>query len=241
MGRPKKQKELCSFDNCNGLQQARKLCAKHYARWLRYGDPSIVHPTGSPAGTKSPLHQKCGVDGCNMLGPYVKGFCSAHYGRFKIHGDPLAGRPKAGTITTRNSIELCKCDGCENIAIAKGFCSAHWCRVRKYGDPQSSRPIRKDMPGVRKYNDRGYIAQWDVISKSTIFEHRVVMSEMIGRPLLKNENVHHKNGKRDDNRPDNLELWVTSQPSGQRPADLIDWARSILATYEADEEKFRKM
>lgn len=52
-------------------------------------------------------------------------------------------------------------------------------------------------------------------------EHRLVMSRIIGRPLFSHENVHHKNGIRSDNRPDNLELWATWQPRGQRVADLI--------------------
>jgi hypothetical protein len=63
-------------------------------------------------------------------------------------------------------------------------------------------------------------------------EHQVVMEKMIGRQLLPGESVHHKNGVRHDNRPENLELWVTSQPSGQRTADLVVWAKEILQKYE---------
>jgi hypothetical protein len=65
------------------------------------------------------------------------------------------------------------------------------------------------------------------------FEHVIVMESKLNRNLVAGENVHHINGIRDDNRPENLELWIRPQPTGIRAKDAVEWAREIIKRYES--------
>lgn len=114
--------------------------------------------------------------------------------------------------------------------------SRQWYRNKKGLDPNAPLLISKKGEGHIRTGYRAFTKKGHPNSskKGVIFEHVYVMSEYLGRPLLKGETVHHKNGIRDDNRIENLELWSTRQCKGQRVEDKINWCKEFLQQYDFD-------
>lgn len=109
---------------------------------------------------------------------------------------------------------------CYNISM-KGEGGPNW---RGGYSKKSDGYILKYVPEDTRYkNSKGYMPY-----------HRYQMEEYLERQLRDNENVHHRNGIRDDNRIENLELWITSQPSGQRIEDMVEFAKEILELYKPE-------
>ena len=91
--------------------------------------------------------------------------------------------------------------------------------------------MSKRQSGRKYVTPTGYIRIWvgftDPYARTdgTVMEHRYIVMKRLGRKLLSNERVHHVNGKRNDNRPNNLVVMDASQHSKHHHPQLLHkWA-----------------
>jgi hypothetical protein len=152
--------------------------------------------------------------------------CSRKLREAKRAGRACSGCKKTDVcIVLQNPLLCVMCDRKERMKKDPTYHEKRLNWQRKRDRKISGRPL--DSPLIVKPRGSGYIDEMGYrrISKKghpnangnkyRIFEHTYVMSEYLGRPLMKGESVHHKNGIRSDNRIDNLELWSKRQPPGQ--------------------------
>jgi len=174
----------------------------------------------------------CSIEGCTSY-TYARGWCKRHY---NWHRKRKLFLPSERTLIRDR---ICTVDGCEKHQQKTDFCNAHYKKFLLYGNPLAGpgkgnpgkpKPEGFNVTRERSVNNHGYAlirtgpGKW-------VLEHRLVMEQILNRPLAKDERIHHKDGNKLNNAPGNLELWLHCHPSGQRVEDAVAWAREILQRY----------
>jgi len=144
----------------------------------------------------------CVVDDCKRV-VNARGYCQLHTQRMR----------RAGELIPGSSWTRCSVTACEEYSLAHSYCVKHYRAWKTYGDPLHR---EKGEHGLGTINGQGYRMMW--VDGKPKLQHRIVMEQVLARRLKRHETVHHKNGDRLDNRPENLELWVGKHPPGQRDA-----------------------
>ena len=216
---------MCEVEDCERPLYSRGLCEPHYRRRLRTGRVG----DGVPIGARS-TPQPCMAEGCKRTST-ERGLCHGHSLRLIRNGSVDADRP-----LDRRVNDECSVPNCGRQATARGLCSTHRLRKRTTGDVQADVPVKQVAGdghlshGYRVVPVARHLRHLTGGKRSEL-EHRLVMAQMLGRCLTADESVHHRDGNRLNNRPENLELWSRYQPSGQRVADKVAFAIAILESY----------
>jgi hypothetical protein len=213
---------VCKIEGCAGIVLARGWCSPHYQKWKREGSADGSFRSKNQGRT-------CEVQECERAATR-RGMCGMHYLRVRKDGIPGGASSRYMDPTPDG---LCRIDGCQKKTQARQLCPMHLERDNVHGDPGEAE-ARRGLKGAGYTRADGYrfvkapTNPGARASDGYVAEHRLVMEQHIGRPLMGIENVHHKNGRRADNRLENLELWVKAQPAGQRVSDLV---RFVVENY----------
>lgn len=133
----------------------------------------------------------------------------------------------------------------QNQSKGRKLSAEHIEKIRKnrtgtHASPETKKKLSMMRTG-RTYNrpkryvdQHGYVILWDPthhLANKTgyVKEHRLVMEQKIGRKLKKEEVVHHKNGIKDDNHPENLDIMTLSKHAAHHAEELRDWQSGYMA------------
>lgn len=115
-----------------------------------------------------------------------------------------------------------------------------WCSRACEATARIKRPLDRTHNGKPAVLDRkGYVRIYEpehprATKGGWVFEHRLIAESQIGRFLRRDEHVHHVNGKKSDNRPENLVVMGHSEHSTltvRERAEALALMQTELAEY----------
>ncbi|WP_448611830.1 hypothetical protein [Geodermatophilus sp. URMC 60] len=236
--RMEKRPETCTVEGCANEHKSRGYCEDHYNRWKRHGDP-----LAEVQRRQRNLGKTCEGPGCARAA-ISGGLCGTH-AQQRYSGHPLTPvrdyKPKGVP---------CEVKDCDGLSHTQGLCQTHY-RRQLAGKPDWDAPIKRRAPRGAGHLDPRNGYRVITVNGKTVREHRYIAEQVLGRPLLPTEDVHHRNTNRSDNTTDgpfqlvdgnlvsgNLVIWLhkKGQPRGGEAGPVLEEIRRRAAAGEADEQ-----
>lgn len=160
------------------------------------------------------LIKKCQIEGCNRPGRITRNYCPHHYHKWLKYGNALTIKPAGATRGPRFKKVCLNCLKEFEVVLSrnnerKKFCSKKCLHKYVPNFLPEPKPIEKrEWYEPKKNGYRGL-----TVRGKMIWEHRHVMEKILGRKLNDDEVVHHINGIKNDNNPNNLIVYNRSEHS----------------------------
>lgn len=247
MGRPPQDIwPTCKVDGCKNTTKvgAFGLCRPHYMQTRRgqLGKDGVQLRQPKRVPSYGPgVH--CAVTGCARR-PRAKGLCVMHWQQLRNGAlEAEVSLLTLGHVRAAESYASANClvTGCEERPVSRWMCPLHAAQRDAGILDDNGKQLRELQPfGGRKHKEgpivdgHGYLAVRAPESYQgktwygRVLEHRLVMEQVLGRLLFPEEIVHHINGVKSDNRPENLEVHTRKT----HPPGHVVTAETALAQLE---------
>lgn len=146
-------------------------------------------------------------------------------------GDTATARQLGKNVVNLDAMYFCvKCPECgEPCWKGRRACNGDVAIYRCYTCVANECGRKPAKPGTKSRQRGGYIAVklqrddplFGMASNGWVQEHRYVMAVHLDRELRSDEVVHHINNIKNDNRIENLEIWIKGHPNGASASDLL--------------------
>ena len=192
-----------------------RLGKAHQKSRLNFSEMKVVAERYESGEAASKIARDIGVDRMTVVAAVRKSGVAVK---------PRGQTPLKVTLEMQGTIRQLWSEGHTQTHIAKTI-GIHQATVsawlRSGGVPVKSRTFKKSRfhyqeEGGRIISQEGYVllhihfapTEYHSLAniRGYILEHRLVMSQVLGRPLTRTETVHHIDGNKQNNTPDNLQL-----------------------------------